>query len=70
LLDWQATPLIASLNAVRAELVEAPFFFLRRRKKERPFDKLRANGLDWWHGALPKSVDPKTRPVVIPMAAR
>jgi len=31
---------------VRAELVEAPyFFFATPKKKERPFDKLRANGL-------------------------
>src|SRR3546814_17521012 len=31
-------------NAVRAELVKAPFF-LARQKKERPCDKLRANGV-------------------------
>jgi hypothetical protein len=36
------TPSIsAPLNPVRAELVEALFFFL---KKEEPFDRLRANG--------------------------
>jgi hypothetical protein len=33
------------MKTVRAELVEAPFFFGEMsEKEERPFDKLRANG--------------------------
>jgi hypothetical protein len=32
------------LNPVRAELVEALFFFASRRREGQPFDKLRANG--------------------------
>src|SRR3546814_10630487 len=38
-------PSPSSPNSVRAELVEAPSFPWPREKKERPFDKLRANGL-------------------------
>jgi hypothetical protein len=33
-----------TLKPVRAELVEAPFFLCDSERKERPFDKLRANG--------------------------
>jgi hypothetical protein len=34
------------LKTVRAELVEAPFFFRAEEHEEgRPFDKLRANGV-------------------------
>jgi len=38
---------IRSLSAVRAELVEAPPFLFGTTcaQKERPFDKLRANGI-------------------------
>jgi hypothetical protein len=35
---------MSNLFSARAELVEAPSFFLQRQKEERPFDKLRANG--------------------------
>src|SRR3546814_15180058 len=36
----------SSPNSVRAELVEAPSFPRPREKTERPFDKLRPNGLE------------------------
>jgi hypothetical protein len=37
-------PFGPTATSVRAELVEAPFFLLDVAEKERPFDKLRANG--------------------------
>jgi hypothetical protein len=40
-----ANIMLAQPNTVRAELVEAPFFLGTVERKERPFDKLRANGI-------------------------
>src|SRR5690606_10183555 len=37
----------ATLKSVCAELVEAPFFFWQRQRKERPFDKLRRTDPGW-----------------------
>src|SRR3546814_857722 len=47
--------------AVRAEPVEA-LFFLRRREKEQPFDKLRANGFEGGNTCRYAQLPPNARP--------